>query len=89
MVYKIKGEEDGNKAGEYDPPFTMAYGAQGRNQHQSRKQGAWGARNGNRYITPDVDGHNVSNGWKMADSVSNGPASFEDLISVGWKQILN
>lgn len=25
----------------------------------------------NLYISPDVDGHNVSNGWKMADSVKN------------------
>lgn len=24
-----------------------------------------------RYISPEVDGHNVSNGWKMADSVRN------------------
>ena len=28
-------------------------------------------KKGNRYISPDVDGHNVSNGWKMADSVRN------------------
>ena len=25
----------------------------------------------NIYISPDIDGHNVSNGWKMADSVKN------------------
>jgi hypothetical protein len=25
----------------------------------------------NLFISPDVDGHNVSNGWKMADSIRN------------------
>ena len=27
--------------------------------------------------------------WSTRESCVNGPASFEDLISVGWKQILN
>jgi hypothetical protein len=37
--------------------------------HRSHGQPVY--RRGRLYITPDVDAHNVTGGWKMADSVRN------------------
>ncbi|MGY2262201.1 toxin C-terminal domain-containing protein [Pseudomonas sp. SDO55104_S430] len=37
--------------------------------------------NGKQYITPDVDGHNVSNGWKVFDKKGNRLGTYDENLN--------